>query len=504
MNFTHLYNFKKNWFWFVPVFIYCFKILFLDLDLPKYSVSSIAVFDEYYYSFLAFNYYDFSDIFFGQKHFFLTHPKLINLLTYIGLCVFGNNYTGLRFTSFVEGLIVLFLVIKILGYITDNIRVKFFLLLFIVLNFSFFIQTIAVEPTIDRLLFMLIALFLCLKWSKEIREKRGYILVLFFGVIAQLYISYLTNAFVIGATYCCVILSMYYHNPNKSTWVAMRSDVLKLTRLFLIALVGSIIFYLFLSWSVKEDLAGMLKIITKYEDRIATSANFFYNVARNIFKITDSSLFRQNYLFLIVFFITLVYFLFSTIRKKDFNRLCIFFFLFFFLFQTALLNDFPGKKLLPLLIFWVFMVAFILDDFFNGWKWQIQLVVSFVGLALLLIEGSKIGSFIWNRSYYNKTQMSYLSKYKNQVFIGGYSMGCRGYNTIKPVINIYQYKKINDLDYQNDVRNVLKTQDIAYSIMYGKDENLMNSLGFKKSTLINDGRFGIRPDSMYIYIYKKP
>ena len=194
------------------------RLLFLDSDLPPWGIINYQPVDEGAYSMLALNLYNYGDIspeIFGGEIEYITSPHirtniLGNIVIYISLCVFGDNYWGLRISSVFCGFVILLLFWGTINALLSQYNVKNQIrqwinlgcLFYFILDFNFVMACRVVETSIFRLLFIMIIIFLFVKTNKNIFFK--FTLITFIATLS-IFGIYITNIFVYLAIFIAIV-----------------------------------------------------------------------------------------------------------------------------------------------------------------------------------------------------------------------------------------------------------------------------------------------------------
>ena len=177
-----LLNCKRHIFIIVTVFIiFSLRLLFIDSDISTpWGMLNYQPIDEGIYANLALNKINFGSInpntTLNGKYEYLMQPHVIvnifgNTIVYIGLKLFGDNFLGFRvgsiFISFITTIIIYFTLNNIIKENCFNKRnTGFFslilpvLTLYFSLNFVYYNASRLVEPTIYRMFFLTLVLFI--------------------------------------------------------------------------------------------------------------------------------------------------------------------------------------------------------------------------------------------------------------------------------------------------------------------------------------------------------
>lgn len=505
------------------------KLFIIDIDPPGWAISQYAAIDEYYYVHNAYNLYEIGNPFGSDSPMLFGNPMLTNILTYLSLNVFGDNYLGLRFSSFIFGFSSYILLFSLLRRVKINSYIICGILLFTIFNFTIANSNFIVEPSVSRIFCILLSIYFILKW-KEKPSSRTSILVLQSAIISLLWIfSYPTNAFVMLGFYIVMVLDKDYVNKD----FFKRNNLLNILSKSIYYVVGvsisMVIYYLFSKALGLDLLDNSITRSSKYSNRLALNIKdiikyFLFNFRANIFVL--------NPLFLFVTVIALLNIELRKIKSWPILKYIVFVFLVAFFIQSLFINDFPERKLIIYFPFVSILIGFYLNDKktistykpFAEYKFHTLFMIGFIGviasvyykyshldalawsiaiIGLLFLVGNQVyfklkknkvlyvmffliitpetinvlNYHLVNRTYFYRETAKSLSEFKNSKFIGGFSMGFRAYNTIQTSVNLYYYYGQHEL--QSSVIDKLRTNGVKdYSIDYKSNAEEMESRGF--------------------------
>lgn len=181
---------------------------YLDFDLPPWQVTFYQPIDELFYTIPAFNIFHFSQFAYsplpGEVPEGSPANLLQNLLTLLTLCLFGNNYFGLRMASVLAGFISLLLLCKASASalkktfketgsgnkIFCSVAIVFIIFSF---DFSFNIGSRVAEPTIFSILYTSVLIYVMSRMETLDRRSAAAIGMLaggapFFGYLYLLFL----------------------------------------------------------------------------------------------------------------------------------------------------------------------------------------------------------------------------------------------------------------------------------------------------------------------------
>ncbi len=341
------------------------RVIFLDSDLPSFDIFNYQPIDEFWYNNAAFNLFRFGDI----EHKILPYvesdslPTNIfqNLLTFITLKTFGNNYFGLRMSSVIASLGIFGLFyLTLQNYISKSQQrdvwkstisqfVVFGCAVYLAFDFPFLLASRVSEPTIFRMLSLAILMYF---FSSSFAHKHiglpwftfasGFI-----AFSAVLYV-YPSNAFLIPAIWGICI----YANWNRS--------IKRLAFYTFLFVIGGIICILSYEYTLRlfygKSYIDQLAVYTGFVERVnlpnsvnTTGPSFIKKSLTNIFGIVSTNIFRFNPILLITWLAALPIVIVNVYKKYLLNQAFLLLILIFFFIQLIFINDYYYRKLVFLL-----------------------------------------------------------------------------------------------------------------------------------------------------------
>lgn len=534
------------------VLLVLIKIFFLEIDPPNWLFAYYQPIDEMYYTQMAYDFIDYKEFFFKDKNIFIGNPFLTNIMGYITLNIFGDNYFGLRIGSVFFGILIIYLFILILRRFVHYEIIRFLIIIFFGLNFSFTMASIYVEPTISRTFSLMMVIYLVITTYKTIKENPQKMLFINMLIFIILLFTYPTNLFTLLATYIVFVL---FPILNLSKKIVIYSFLVRnIYYVFSIIVPFIVLWAVFLLFDI-NIFESMLKRGDDYSERVGFSLNTLYT---NFITIGKSNIFIFNPLISIFSFFSISLCIIKIIQKKylPIEVLIVFVFLISFFTQTLFINDFPQRKLIIILPLLLLLISWYTDHVFNK-KIKINkvLIVNFLGALLILIIlfvilnnlKRSIGSislflgiillffiiikkkldikklyifffllisselffcidnYIIGNTYYYKETLKKLSKYNNKEFIGGFSLGFRAYNNIKPIINPYfYYNDNNGYDRRIEKLSCKDESNSTYMIDYDTnvDENKMRGFIVLDTLMEYNKTVNFSKKSVFLYINK--
>lgn len=505
------------------------KLLLIDIDPPSWAISQYAPIDEYYYVNNAYNLFEMGNAFGKDEPMLFGNPTLTNMVTYFTLNIFGDNYLGLRFSSWMFSILSYLLLFNLLKRVKINPYIICGVLLFTIFNFTFSNASFVVEPSISRIFCILLSMHYILKW-KDNHKQQSSNLIMQSALISGLWIlSYPTNAFVMLGFYIVMVLDRETFNMKFFSKSNLTNMFIK-SLYYLIGVVISFVIYYFISRALGLDLLdNSMNRGSKYSNRLALNIKdiikyFLFNFRSNIFVL--------NPLLLIITVFALFNIELKKIKDWPILKYISFMFLISFFMQSLFINDFPERKLIIYFPLVIILIAFYLDEknrktstniyvlnklhvfLIIGFMSVIGLVyykysnldilawiIAFVGIVFLITNQlyfnlKKIHVFnvmfllimvpevinvlnyhVFNRTYDYREALKSLREFEDSEFIGGFSMGFRGYNSMQSSVNLYYYYEQRELQLSN-IDQFRTNGKKDYSIDYRFNEGEMKKIGF--------------------------
>ena len=359
---------------FVLIFILFFttRLLFLDEDLPPWGIINYQPIDEGAYATLALNQYNYGnlspDILGGEVE-FITSPHIRtniigNLFVYVGLKILGDNYWGLRISSVLCGFIIFVLFICILKLIVkdyclplekQNIFIGGFSLFFL-LDFNFLMACRVVEPSIYRLLFIMLVMVSFLKIKRNIFLKFGII-----GGLTTLSVFgvYITNIFLYLAIF--ITLVGFGRKYGRKTFIKGITGLIS----------GSIIIFLLLeiyyikvwnTYAIKNMFSTIFSFSSQDGYEIVGS---WWRILRTSIHFMASNANLYNIVLFAIFLIGFPYLLYLIFKKKDDTTLFLLAIYFSLYLQTLVSEDYIIRKYIIIYPVLLFCLAIIIAGYPN-------------------------------------------------------------------------------------------------------------------------------------------
>lgn len=493
------------------------RVLFLDRDVPRYDITELQPIDEFFYTIPAFNLFHHGAMAYRVVPFIPSDGApvnvLQNVLTFLTLSVFGNNYYGLRMASVLAGVAVFFLLFLILRravglYWTPPLaRARFaggghwapwamplLCLAYLVSDFSFNWAARVAEPTIFRMLAMVVVLFVVSAWSLHGSPSMWRAVAIgFLGTAAFVYV-YVYNAFIVPAVVVTLIVEAL-------PW-GWRGVVRQLVAGAVGAAVAILSFAMVVYATYGQSVFDVYRIdIAPFGSRLSTAA-LAATLPVNFVSIFSTNIFRFDLPLLVAFALALPVFAHRLVRERSSLGILAASLLFFLVLQSAIAADTPFRKLAmldPLVVLVVGMavpsVQRIIDAIRSspptvvattlylllaaagiyrifqrqagalGPRFEVLstvcllLLVASLGAlwltrrwtqifvaaaaAALILPGAALSVqrlFLDATYHYRDAMVAAAPLLDGHVTAGGFSYGFRLYNTSQPVLNPYQYQ----------------------------------------------------------------
>ncbi|TXT18479.1 MAG: Uncharacterized protein FD133_841 [Erysipelotrichaceae bacterium] len=361
-------NSKTTAIFFVMIFgIFLFRSYNLDADLPSWGMTTYQPIDEGQYVMMAINEIEYGtwrpdtvdlDVnYYTPEH--MRNNVIGNVIAYVGLKVFGDNYYGIRMGSVLLGFINFGLFIMILfelkkKYGSGNRRELLFIMgisLYTVTEFTFLIASRVVEPSILRMLFINLTIYLFLKLKEGSYSK--YFLLGFLSVLS-VFAVYITNIFLVLAIGLFVLLKLI-KNDKSNFFMSFFGFCSGSAFAYILCEL-----YYYFGWgsssiintfNIFKSFSGVSKYVAN--PSLINSFRYF---------LTNFNLY--NAIIFVIFIICLPIFVAKAVQTKDeFMSLLIVLYVVFFL-QTMVVDDYIQRKfiiMLPLVFFVIFITLLTTD-----------------------------------------------------------------------------------------------------------------------------------------------
>lgn len=466
------------------------KLLIIDIDIPNWNISQYSPIDEFYYLINAFNFFDNNNFYGVDEPILFGNSIILNAVSLFFLELFGDNYLGMRFVSFLFGFFTYITIFLSLKRVKTNYLIHSLILVFLVFNFSFSNASFIVEPTIVRIATSLVSIVIISNWLDGSNKKEFNVFIITFVISTLMLLTYVTNAFVLFALFLILIIDR--DTVNLKFWnTFINAKILKRVLYYILGILTSLIFYYFINYLLNCNLIDdIFNRGGKYSSRIAFD---FLSLIKYVLFVFRSNVFISNPLFLLTGIYVILNIQFSTFKQWSNLKFVTAVFLFTVIIQSFFLNDFPERKLIILLPFililigtnfdkidlksktrlnlsyykiggyllamslvflvfykysridklgWLFFiigVGFIIYQKYSN-KFNNNVFILIMGVLLITPEITNTFYYnVWNRTYEFKKANKKLSAYGDKQFLGGFSLGFRLYNSVDNKINPYYY-----------------------------------------------------------------
>ena len=239
------------------------------------------IFSKFYIIFEFLNLIEFSDI-----EGFLNYPNIDE--------AFNQIFFISRIVSLLVSIYIIFLIYKILSYITDRKTDLFFLVLFFLISVGFMHESTRVESALISVAFLLTAYFFLIKFLKENSNKS----FIYFTITILLIFSAMLQKKLVFFAIPFLFFSGYYFCEKKKDYLDIKLSKIK-NILFLILIYASAFLYFY--YETQIDISGNPK------DRELDFVFLFLNFCSfNLLSFIYIKYFEnRNYSFLIIFNIIL-------------------------------------------------------------------------------------------------------------------------------------------------------------------------------------------------------
>ncbi|MBU0490148.1 MAG: hypothetical protein KKA07_12930 [Bacteroidetes bacterium] len=389
------------------------RIVLLDRDCPPVNVSWYAPGDEPIYAgtaFDLFHYHSFSNqvvpsIPTGKS----TLNFIGNIMTFCTLSVFGNNYYGMRMSAVLASFLVFLLMYWILQnylgkqpYSSTKLFPKyskvllFCCLLYLLCDFSFLVAGRIMEPTIFRMMSMIIVLWLFSSsyFEKHILSWWVPVLAGFLSVVSVLFF-YPSNAFIIPALGTVCLFFGIKKNFKKGVVNSVLFVLGAVIAYMAYELVLNALFHKTAGNTISSYASShySTRLALPVEGKNTSIVHVLKECASNIFNILKTNIFRFNPMILFFFLLSIPVVIFKPIKTRSVRDILLVSLVFFFLLQTVFLNDYSYRKLVILLPLVLLTIAVVLlsitdfSDFINKSKKRRFLFGAYALFSLLISMG---------------------------------------------------------------------------------------------------------------------
>lgn len=531
---------RRSYGFWAAVVILLARLAIIDMDPPVLAITAHYPKDEGFYSALAYDLHEHGQVYRDGPRGVFGIPMVTNIMAYVGLELFGNNYLGMRFGSLFLGLVALFTFQVLLRRVTSDVLLLNVLPLLLVIDVQFTFATIVVEPTIARMAVALLTV-LWISGRSHTTSLLTWMAVGFF-VMLSIVAAYPSNGFILVAV-AFYIIWCFFVRGDARTW--FRHLLLPLTFFGLGVIMAVVAYFLVpLLFSINE-YDFMFRRGTEYTQRVGITV---LDIVKNIMTIPMGGIFRFHPAMLLLLTTALLLIPMKDPRKWSRTAAGVYLFTVAFLLQCAFLNDFPLRKITFIWPFVLLLGAILREHWSEGpsawglgsWLFRNRIRI-FSAMVLcvaiqavfyyrlstsetpLVLRSSLTGFFsliavvllalalfynwlstrIWwallvavlllpgavntylhvirYRTYLHRDFMIGLNSFGDARFVGGWSMGFRLYNTIDAVVNPYQYRgaRISYNAAWDVVRDVARADPrVNYSIGIEQDRPYFLSRGF--------------------------
>ena len=352
----------------VVIFIalYLFRVINIDQDLPAWGIANYQPMDEGQYATMAINKYKYGtmrpdlkvdDIQFNTNAHF-RNDLIGNIVCYIGLRLFGNNYIGLRMGSVVVGFLnfaILCLCMvyfyKNSAYTKNKAKITILLTTYFLLDFTFLLSSRIMETTIYRQLFLLLILLIYIYINKY--NKLRFFLI---GqlVVISVFLVYITNIFLFFSCLGIIIVlgimrGIKYFYDSIINFIAGCG-------------IGYIICDLYYSsvWGT-SCIQNTLQIVSDFSNNADyANASGLSEVVEHIISFFSANCNIYNIGFSTIALIALPFLICYCKKRKDENVCFVLIILFTFFIQTLVSEDYIIRKYIlvyPLIILLVYIIG---------------------------------------------------------------------------------------------------------------------------------------------------
>ena len=343
------------------------RMIFLDRDLPPWSVAQLQPIDEFFYTISGFDLYRYGWIAHRVVDYVPTDAEptslLENAMTAIALALFGNNYYGLRVASVCAGLsafVILYFLLRrhvppAKTSVEDGLAgvLPLLLLGYLVADYGFDMAARVAEPTIFQILAMALVLIAFSSWpSPQPSIARAFWL----GAIAAaawLFV-YILNAFVVAAVLLTLVV--------ESRVGGMRRVAAQLSAALAGCAAASAAWAVIIYLEYQETPTQVFHVYIRGRGTsiLASSGLGISSLHARAVEITSTNIFRFDLPVLLAFGLALPVFLYRMSRERDTFSFLVAALTALLLLQYCVVPDSPQRKLVllsPLIVLIVGMAV---------------------------------------------------------------------------------------------------------------------------------------------------
>ena len=539
----HNNNIVQRWVYLLLLLLFLIRIINIEADIPQTYLVDYSSTDEGIYGNLALNLQNWGSLMHPLKisgitleQNFQTILDIIgNLVIYAFMFIFGDNYYGFRLgIVFIAFLTLIFIVLSIKklkeNYGINHCYFEILTLLFLDINFIFYSASRVVEPTIFRLFFSSIIMYIYVSIKKN--SVRSFLIGLF--TIISIFLVYINNTFLILGI-AIYILILFFMKQKKE---AIQNIIYGLAGVITGILLSEI--YYLAVWDT-EAFKNLFEVIKSFNsnanytivvDSTKVSYHFYLLISiKRVIRFFSSNLFFYSLpiFSLIIASLYNIKKFFKEEKKDYFFSLSMIVALFI---QTLVSEDFINRKSIVLLPFITYIcinyiilyqrkevslslynvgeISFLILCIviqkiylpfsgyagFNTNDKVIVILYILIPTIILLLSLSmrwsykflismflvfSLGNVLFihryyfrNIYFYDKKMMISLKKYGNQVILGEYINGYTLYNDVRPVVIS-----------RKETKKLIDTKDYYYYFDYSDVQNWLDiEFGKKRLKLV--------------------
>ncbi len=353
--------------------LFSLRILFLDQDMPPWGITNYTPVDEGSYSILALNAVNYGEINLTNselpyKGYTPPHVRVNivgNVVSYLSLQLFGDNYYGLRMAYVFFGALNFIVFSLNLNLFKSKYGTKskfdkyvvIFAQLYLLFDFIFFISNRVAEPSLVRMLFLQLMIYAFLKL--EGKSNLQFLVCSMIGTVSVFGV-YITNIFVFMALGLVAIINDYTVSKK-----IIGKSVLSVFGGFLITLACLEMYYQVI-WGTSSIVNFFTAILDFSGSAGYSNSGALHVIFKNIFKFFSANSLLYNLQVLSGMFIALPLLIFNAVKKKDQTLTFLLFLLGSFLLQTMVSEDYIVRKFLivySVVIYCIVLALFMKSDF---------------------------------------------------------------------------------------------------------------------------------------------
>ncbi len=321
----------------------------LDKDLPNFGLNFYQAKDEGTYSLMSLNAYNYKSLTSANGIELTTSPTFRanvvgNVMQYICLQLFGDNYTGFRVSYTIVSVLTIILILNtcIMCSRKNNVKHTWQILilgLYMVLDYNFLVSSRVVENSSVRAFVTALCLYM---WVRYEDERKRYFLLGFFSITA-VFLVYFSNVHLLAASGIIGLYKLCQSIRRKRLYFL---DFMKYWGLG--ALAGTILSEAYYLTVWKESCwVNLLNSLTSFSDRVMaveSSQSLLTTYSKGFMTFWASNVFFYNFMLAILFVLALIGLGYLFYKLKSETHLLLLGISIMFILQSVFTDDWMERK----------------------------------------------------------------------------------------------------------------------------------------------------------------